>query len=79
MHQKRYREAVDRVTELEELKREKQSQNLMLESFIRNLASSECALDTFDEQIWMAAIERVVISPTGKMTFEFKDGTEICQ
>lgn len=74
---KRYRKATERVAELEDLKREKQSKNQTLESFVRNLELRKDALEEFDERLWMAAIDRILISPAGKMTFHFKDGTEV--
>lgn len=74
------RKAMSRMSELEEQKREKQHKNVVLEIFIINLGKKENELGSFDKLIWMAAaIERVVISPTGKMTFDIKDGTEICR
>ena len=76
-YQERHRKAMSRISALEEQKREKQHKNVVLDIFIKNLVKNETALDTFDEQIWMIAIERVVISPTGQLTFQFKDGTEI--
>ena len=69
---------MSRISALEEQKREKQHKNVVLKIFIKNLTKNENALESFDEQIWMVAIERVVISRTGQLTFQFKDGTEIC-
>jgi hypothetical protein len=50
----------------------------MLESFIQNIKSQGNTLDEFDERLWMATIQRVVISQAGIMAFLFKDGSEIC-
>lgn len=65
------------MTELEELKRERQSKSLMLNGFIQNLKSCQEALLEFDDRIWIAAIDKVVVQPDGKLVFRFKDGTEI--
>jgi site-specific DNA recombinase len=73
----RHRKATARVSELEDLKREKQSKNLMLEGLIRGLESREDVLDEFDERLWMAAIDKVTVLPDGKLVFSFKDGSTI--
>ncbi|MBN2455168.1 MAG: recombinase family protein [Sedimentisphaerales bacterium] len=73
----RHRIASERVIELEELKRERQSKSLLLEGFTQNLATCEKALETFDERIWMAAIDKVMIHSDGELVFGFKDGTKI--
>jgi len=73
----RHRKALERMTELEELKRERQSKSLMLNGFIQNLKSCQEALLEFDDRIWIAAIDKVVVQPDGKLVFRFKDGTEI--
>jgi len=73
----RHREASERVTELEDLKRERQSKSLVLEGFIQSLKSCGHTLEDFDERIWMAAIDKVVVQPDGKLAFWFKDGTKL--
>jgi hypothetical protein len=74
----RHNKAVERIAELDFMKREKQRKKLMLESFIQNIKSQGNTLDEFDERLWMATIQRVVISQAGIMAFQFKDGSEIC-
>ena len=73
----RHRKASERVTELEGLKRERQSKSLLLESFIKNLNSHKEVLEEFDDRLWMAAIDTVIIQPEGQLRFRFKDGTEV--
>jgi len=73
----RHRMASERVIELEEQKRERQRKSLMLDGFIQNLATCGKALETFDERIWMAAIDKVAVQSDGKLVFRFKDGTKI--
>lgn len=46
----RHRKAVERVAELEEMKREWQSKNHILKSFIRDLKSREDRLNEFDDR-----------------------------
>ena len=73
----RHSKATKRALELEELKSEKLRKNLVLENFIRDLATSEGILTEFDEHLWLAAVEKVLVMPNGGLTFQFKDGTEI--
>ena len=73
----RHRMASERVIELEELKRERQRKSLLLDGFITNLSACENTLVTFDERIWIAAIDKVVVQTDGKLVFWFKDGTKI--
>lgn len=70
----RHQKATERIAELEDWKREKQSKNRMIESFIRNLESCDI-LKEFDECLWIAAIDKVVVNPDAGLTFHFKDGT----
>lgn len=73
----RHRKASERVTELEDLKRERQSKSLLLKGLIKNLNSQKEVLEEFDDRLWMAAIDTVIIQPEGQLRFRFKDGTEV--
>ena len=73
----RHRKSTARVDELEELKREKLSKNVVLDNFTRDLESSEGILTDFDEHLWLAAVDKVLIEISGTLKFIFKDGTEI--
>jgi len=76
-YQQRFHTAMERITVLDEKKSEKQHKRIVLDIFIKNLAAKKHALDSFNNKIWMAAIDRVLVSRTGLLTFRFKDGTEI--
>ncbi len=78
-YEKRFKKATDQITELEKQKHEKEHKHLVLEGFIKNLMLKDTTLDSFDEPLWLAAIERVIVSTAGQLTFEFKDGTAICR
>ena len=73
----RYGKATDRVAELERLRRERQSKFLMLEGFIQGIEAGPLVLGDFDEKLWAVAVEVVRVTSTGRMAFDFKDGTEI--
>lgn len=76
-YQQRYHTVMERITKLDEQKSEKQHKRIVLDIFIKNLAAKKQALDSFNNKIWMATIDRVLVSKTGQLTFRFKDGTEI--
>jgi DNA invertase Pin-like site-specific DNA recombinase len=76
-YQQRYHTAMERIAKLDEQKSEKQHKRMVLDIFIKNLAAKKHALDSFNNKIWMATIDRVLVSKTGQLTFRFKDGTEI--
>jgi len=76
-YQERHRKASERATELEGLKWERQSKSIMLESFIKNINIHNEVLKDFDDRLWMAAIDRVIVHQEGILSFNFKDGTSI--
>ena len=76
-YQQRYHTAMEQITRIDEQKSEKQHKRIVLDIFIKNLALKKHALDSFNNKIWMATIDRVLVSKTGQLTFRFKDGTEI--
>jgi len=71
----RYRVASERIAELEEVKRKRNSRACVLETFLRNIAASPRALTEFDERLWMAAIDKVTVMLDGRLVFQFKDET----
>jgi DNA invertase Pin-like site-specific DNA recombinase len=73
----RHRKATERVSELEELRRERQNKSLILDTFIRHIESRPLVIDEFDEKLWTVAVGKVMVMPEGKLIFSFKDGTDI--
>ncbi len=49
----------------------------LLDGFIQNLVAYERTPETFDEQIWMVVIDKVVVQTDGGLVFWLKDGSEI--
>jgi len=45
--------------------------------FIQGLERHERVLSEFDAELWAALIDRVTVGVDGKMTYKFKDGTEV--
>ena len=73
----RHRKATERVTELEGLKRKRQSKSLMLDGFMQSLTNRDSILEEFDDRLWMAAVDTVTVEQDGNLIFSLKDGTEI--
>jgi len=69
--------AMERIETLEAEKRRRRHKGRILETFIRNLASSPEALTEFDEKLWTVSIDRVTVTTDGKLIFRFMDGTEV--
>lgn len=74
---KRHDEATKRILELDALKKERVGKSKTLEMFIRGLEQNQQVLTEFDEELWSAVIASVAVGIDGKLTFCFKDGTEI--
>ena len=59
------------------MKRENQKKRLILDHFIQCLKEHSNYLKEFDDRLWGAAIEKVIIQPDQKIVFIFKDGLNI--
>jgi len=72
----RHRVATERMTALEEAKRQRQNKARSLGNFIKKLESSPQVVTAFDESLWLAAVEQVTVTLDGELVFHWKDGTE---
>ena len=73
----RHRRATERKAALEATKRKRKSRARILETFLRNIASSPRVLAEFDEKLWTAAIDRVTVMLDDRFVFRFKDGMDV--
>lgn len=73
----RHRKAAERLAEIENLKRSRQTKKLTIDSFIQVLKTRTTTIYGFDERLWMAVIDMVKVLPDGKLVFRSIDGTEI--
>jgi len=73
----RQRVANERTEDLESAKRERLGRSLMIDGFIRDIENRELAVTEFDEKLWVAIIDRVVVERDGAMLFRFKNGLEV--
>jgi hypothetical protein len=76
-YSERYGKLAARTEALEAQKRERQAKRLTLESYICEIESRPLAISEFDERLWTAVVDTVIITKDGQMAFLFKDGTEI--
>jgi site-specific DNA recombinase len=73
----RHKTASEKITELENLRRERYSKALLLDRFISEISSRPLVLTEFDIDLWMATIDSVRVAKDDKLIFEFKDGSKI--
>jgi site-specific DNA recombinase len=76
-YQQKYEDMTKRIGELELSIKEKQAKYKTMEMFIKDIEDRTLVLTEFDEKLWTAVVDRVIVSKDGEMVFKFKDGTEI--
>lgn len=73
----KYEKTSEKLSEIEKLKFEIRTKKYKAEEFIKNLKSSSKLIKEFDERLWYALIERVIVNADGSIKFEFKNGQTI--
>jgi len=76
-YMERHRIATERVAELEDKQRNRQNKSLTLERFIREIETRPLVIEEFDESLWLAAIDKVIVHGAGDIQIAFRDGTVI--
>ena len=67
---------MDHVSELEDKKRARNTKNLILDGFIREIEFRLLVIDEFDDRLWAVIVDRVIVTADGRLTLRFKDGTD---
>ncbi len=49
----------------------------IIEGFIRDIASRPLVLTEFDDKLWLTVIDTATVGRGGRVTFRFRNGTEI--
>jgi site-specific DNA recombinase len=75
----RYKKAQDELNEIEEKIQEDKVRKDSIDTFIDKLKSQDTNLTDFDEALWTATVDKVIIVDDNNIIFHFKDGTEIKQ
>ena len=62
------------LSEIENIKLTYKVRKQKAQDFMNKLRVNEKLITEFDEELWYALVERVVVSKDGNIKFEFKDG-----
>lgn len=73
----RYEKLQKKSFSLQKQKEERLAKRDLIGGFILELSKCKELLTEFDEQLWIAAIDKVTVFQDGRLVFSFKDGTEI--
>jgi DNA mismatch repair ATPase MutS len=73
----RYENVKKHLSEIDAEITSRKAKRTNIESFMQTLLAQECLLTEFDEGLWNATIDCLIVHTTTKLTFSFKDGTEI--
>jgi len=76
-YMERHRIATERVAELEDQRRNRQNKLLILDRFMREIKTRPFVVEEFDERLWLAVIDKVIIHDANDIHFTFRDGTAI--
>jgi site-specific DNA recombinase len=76
-YMERHRIATERIAELEDQRRNRQNKSLVLDGFIQEIETRPLVIDEFDEKLWLAVIDKVIIHDANDIHFTFRDGTSI--
>ena len=66
---------------MEATKRERERERLgkarTIDGFIKDIKSRPLVITDFDEKLWLAVIDTVMVAQDGTMAFKFKNASEI--
>ena len=73
----RYEKAKGRQEKIEELRQARWAKRKQLDAFMANLLQQDSVLTEFDETLWFAVIDKVMVNASDDIQFAFRDGTLI--
>lgn len=73
----RYEKLKKKSLLLQKQKEERLAKRDLIGGFILEFSKCKEMLTEFDEQLWIAAIDKVTVFQDGRLVFSFNDGTEI--
>jgi site-specific DNA recombinase len=74
---KRYEAVKDGLRKIDDKKLERNARRESIGIFIRELEQRDIFMDEFDEELWIATVEAVVVHSEHEIAFIFKDGLEL--
>ena len=72
----RYEAAKDGLRKIDDKRLESNAKRERIGVFIRELEQRDMLMDEFDEGLWIATVEAVVVYSEDEITFKFRDGME---
>ena len=72
----RYEKASSRITKLQTLRKEKERAANNIGDFMFDINELSEPIQQFDEGLWLALVERVLVHSNGRLTFRFTGGFE---
>lgn len=73
----RYENIKNGIEGINEKRLERRAKQENIVAFIKELEQREGLVAEFDERLWNATIEKVLVHSEQKITFTFKDGMEL--
>lgn len=73
----RFNGAKARLDKVNRSIQQRNAKRLELEKFVRLLKKQDDLLTEFDEELWYAVIDRLVVKSSIEVIFIFKDGSEV--
>jgi hypothetical protein len=73
----RYETAKNRLKTVNEQRQERKIKRENISRFICTLKKNDSLLTEFDEELWVATVDKVIVQSEHEITFLFKDGTEL--
>lgn len=74
---RRYEKAVDRLKRATAEKESRTDRDRDIRTFIAEIEKQPLVLETWDERLWISLLDSATVHADGRITFRFKDGTEI--
>lgn len=76
-YMERHQNAAERIASLETQRRERQNKLIILDKYIKEIESRPLVIDEFDDKLWIAVIEKVIVLVDDRLDFYFKDGSYV--
>ncbi|GAB6172973.1 recombinase family protein [Paradesulfitobacterium aromaticivorans] len=73
----RYKKARGKLEKVEELRQARRAKREQLDAFLTTLLQQDSVLTEFDEDLWIAVIEKVTVFADDDIRFTFRDGTVV--
>ena len=74
---KRYEKAVNRLKKANAEKESRTDRDRDIRIFTAEIEKQPLVLETWDERLWISLLDSATVHADGRITFRFKDGTEI--